>query len=299
MAPHVTPPAAIAPPPPILAHARDLLGGYDVLLSDVWGVVHDGRRAFVPACDALARFRAGGGTVILVSNAPVPEAQVAQMLQRRKVPRAAWDAIVSSGSIALAHIAEQGYTRAYYIGPLDRDAAFFEQSPAKASALIHADAVVCTGLNDDKTETAESYRAVLEEASAFGLPFVCANPDLVVDVGGRLYPCAGALADLYEHLGGDVFWAGKPHRIAYDTALAAAEGLRGAPVARERILVVGDALRTDLKAAENAGLDAMFIAAGIHRGDAMDGDELSPAKLAELFTPGAPRAIAAMTMLRW
>ncbi len=299
MSPHATPPATIAPPPPILAHARDLLAGYDVLFSDVWGVVHDGHCAFVAACDALARFRAGGGTVILVSNAPVPEASVARMLERREVPRGAWDAIVSSGAIALAHIAAMGYTRATYIGPLDRDAAFFEQSPAKASALIHAEALVCTGLNDDKTETAESYRGVLEEARAFGLPFVCANPDLVVDVGGRLYPCAGALADLYEHMGGAVFWAGKPHAIAYDTALAAAEALRGTPVARDRILVIGDALRTDLKAAENAGLDAMFIAAGIHRGDTMDGDDLSPAKLAELFTPGAPRAIAAMTVLRW
>jgi HAD superfamily hydrolase (TIGR01459 family) len=293
-------PMSLPPSPPvILKHARDLLGRYDVLFCDVWGVVHDGYRAYQTACDALLRFREAGGTVVLVSNAPVPQHRVASMLDLRKVPREAWDTIVSSGAIALAHIEEKRYARVYYVGPRDRDAAFFEKSQAQPSPIGASEALVCTGLNDDVNETPEDYRPLLEAAYARELPFVCANPDLVVDVGGRLYPCAGALADLYERMGGPVFWAGKPHPVAYATAHAEAERIRGATVARERILVLGDALRTDLAAAENAGIDALFIAAGIHRAEAMDGEGLSAEKLAKLFTPGKPRALAAMPVLAW
>jgi HAD superfamily hydrolase (TIGR01459 family) len=286
-------------PPAILEHARDLLGLYDVLFCDVWGVVHDGHNAYQTACDALLRFREAGGTVVLVSNAPVPGHRVASMLDLRKVPRDAWDTIVSSGGIALAHLEEKGYERVHYVGPRERDAAFFEKSQARPSPIGQSQALVCTGLNDDVNETPEDYRPLLEAAHASGLPFVCANPDLVVDVGGRLYPCAGALADLYERMGGPVFWAGKPHPVAYATAQAEAERIRGAAIARERVLVIGDAIRTDLAAAENAGLDALFIAAGIHRAEAMDDEGLSSEKLARLFTPGKPRALAAMSVLAW
>jgi HAD superfamily hydrolase (TIGR01459 family) len=237
--------------------------------------------------------------VILVSNAPVPEHRVASMLDYRKVPREAWDAIVSSGAIALSYLEEKRYRQVYYIGPRDRDAAFFERASAEAIGISEAEAVVCTGLNDDANETAEDYRPLLESALARDLPFVCANPDLVVDVGGRLYPCAGALAEPYERMGGSVFWAGKPHPIAFATAQATAERIRGAAVMRDRILAIGDALRTDLAAAENAGVDALFIAAGIHREDAMSGREVSAEKLAALFTAGRPHALAAMPILAW
>lgn len=286
-------------PPRILARAGDLISRYDVLYCDVWGVLHDGHKAFAAANEALLRFRDGGGTVILVSNAPVPAFRVERMLDLRGVARGAWDAIVSSGAIALGHIAEKGYERVYYIGPRERDAAFFDTSTAKPASLDEAEAVVSTGLEDDVNETAETYRPVLERARARGLPFVCANPDLVVDVGGQHFVCAGALADLYEHLGGEVFWAGKPHLSAYDTARAEAQRLRDEDVAAHRVLAIGDALRTDLKGAENAGLDALFVASGIHRGDVMKGEEICPDRLARLFRPGTPPAIAAMAALKW
>jgi HAD superfamily hydrolase (TIGR01459 family) len=292
-------PTADHTPPPILESAGDLLARYDVLFSDVWGVVHDGFRAYETACDALLKFRERGGTVILVSNAPVPEHRVASMLDMRKVPRDAWDAIVSSGAIALGHLVEKGYERVHYIGPHDRDASFFEKSAASPVAIEHAEAIVCTGLNDDRTETAESYRALLETARTRDLPFVCANPDLVVDVGGQHYPCAGALADLYERLGGPVVWAGKPHELAYDTAHEAARGMRESDVARERILVIGDAVRTDLAGAERAKLDALFVTGGIHRDDTMKEGRIEPEKLAKLFAPGTPPARAAMPVLKW
>jgi HAD superfamily hydrolase (TIGR01459 family) len=289
----------LAPHPPILQHAAELLSGYDVMFCDVWGVLHDGHRAFEAACDALLRFKAAGGTVILVSNAPVPAEGVAAMLDSRGVPRQAYDAIVASGELALRHIAEQGYKRIFCIGPADRDGLTFSRLEADRVALEEADAILCTGLNDDRNETAADYRPLLEKARARNLPFVCANPDLVVDVGGKQYLCAGAIADLYERLDGSVFWAGKPHANAYTAARAVAEGLRGSPVPLERIIAIGDSLRTDLKGAEAAGIPAIFVASGIHRDETMNSTTLSAEKLRRLFAPPAPSAIAAMERLAW
>jgi HAD superfamily hydrolase (TIGR01459 family) len=286
-------------PPPIRTHAAELLAGYDVMFCDVWGVLHDGHRAFDAACDALLRFRAAGGTVILVSNAPVPGERVAVMLDARAVPRDAYDAIVASGAIALRHVEAKGYRRLHCIGPQDRDAALFTRLAAEKTDIETADAILCTGLNDDVGETADDYRPLLEKARARNLPFVCANPDLVVDVGGTQYLCAGAIADLYERMDGEVFWAGKPHANAYDAARAAAEDIRGATVDLKRIIAVGDSLRTDLKGAEAAGIDAIFVASGIHRDEMMGTKAIDPAKLAALFAPPAPPAIAVMERLTW
>lgn len=285
--------------PPIVTSAGHILARYDVLFCDVWGVVHDGVRAYARATDALIRFRERGGCVVLLTNAPVPVPRVEAMLEARHVPPEAYDAIVSSGEIALAHIEEAGYRTAYFIGPRARDAAFFERATAEDVSLDKAEAVVCTGLTDDVNETVETYRDVLARARALELPFVCANPDLVVDVGGQLFLCAGALADAYAHLGGEVFWAGKPHAAAYETAKATAERIRGAAVAPDRILVIGDAVRTDLAGAERAGLDALFVAGGIHRHETMAGNAVDPDRLASLFPPGTPPALAATAGLAW
>jgi HAD superfamily hydrolase (TIGR01459 family) len=295
----MTPPHDRSKAPPILDGAGELLSRYDVIFCDVWGVLHDGFHAYESAGEALTRFRRGGGTVILVSNAPVPRHRVLAMLDARSVSRSAFDHIVSSGELALSHLEEKGYQRVYYIGPRDRDAAFFERAAALPAEMADAEALVCTGLNDDRTETVSTYVPVLEAALAQKLPFVCANPDLVVDVGGQLYLCAGALADAYEHMGGEVYWAGKPYPAAYDSARAAAQEIRGAEVPTSRILAVGDALRTDLAGAAAASIDAVFITGGIHRDDTMDGPLISVPKLEKLFANGAPPAIAAMPVLAW
>ena len=297
-------PRNIQPPrangaPPILDHAGALMSRYDVLFCDVWGVVHNGITAFAGACAALTRFRDEGGTVILVSNAPVPKERVANMLASRHVPRGAWDDIVSSGDIALTHVAKRGFNQLYCIGPQDRDQALFKALKATSVPLDQAQAIICTGLNDDRNETPENYRPTLAAAHRLNLPFVCANPDLIVDVGGTILYCAGAVADIYQQMGGAVFWAGKPHLSAYETAHHKAEALRDTNVPRHKTLVIGDAIRTDLKGAENFGCDALFVASGIHRHETMDGDVLSAAKLAALFPAGTPTALGAMVELRW
>jgi HAD superfamily hydrolase (TIGR01459 family) len=284
---------------PIIEHAGPLLERYRILFCDIWGVVHDGLTAYPGANEALPRFRRAGGTVVLVSNAPRPAPSVAQLLDEKAVSREAWDAIVSSGDIALRHIAEAGYQRLHRIGPGRRDAAFFDGLPGPDTPMEAADAIVCTGLNRDREEQPEAYLPALEQGLARRLPFICANPDLAVHVGHDLLPCAGAIAALYEEMGGSVFWAGKPHRVAYETALQRAADLIGGPVDRSTVLAIGDAVRTDIAAAAGAGVDALLIAGGLHRDEVMSDGRIDRARLANLLAPPAAQPVAAMIHLCW
>ncbi|MEZ5816082.1 MAG: TIGR01459 family HAD-type hydrolase [Hyphomicrobiaceae bacterium] len=284
--------------PAIIESCASLLEGYDVLLCDVWGVVHDGRTAFPEANEALSSFRKRGGTVIMVSNAPTPSSNVARVLDDKGVVRDAWDAIVSSGDLALAHVRARGWQRLHHIGPARRDRSFFDALPGTSVDISQAEAMACTGLVDDRRETADDYRGLLAAARERSLPLVCANPDLVVHVGPDLLPCAGAIGALYESMGGEVFWAGKPFPIAYDTALAEAARLRNAAVARERVLAIGDSIRTDLAAAAGAGVDALFIVTGIHRDECIENGHLEASRLAAMFSGDGPSALAAATALR-
>jgi HAD superfamily hydrolase (TIGR01459 family) len=286
--------------PPIIANAGPLLSRYDAVFCDVWGVVHNGRRAYAEAGAALARFRTEGGTVILVSNAPIPASGVERVLEKTGVRRDAWDAIVSSGDIALEHIADKGYRRMHWVGPSERDYALYVRLPAPQVTLAEAEAIVCTGLKDDRNETVADYLGLIAEGVALKLPFVCANPDLVVDVGTRRLVCAGSIAAEYERQGGAVFWAGKPHPAAYEAARQRAGELRGGTPDLRRILAIGDAVRTDLAAAQGLGVDGLFIAAGLHGDVVLADGGIDEERLAALFGPsGTPPAIAAMTHLRW
>jgi HAD superfamily hydrolase (TIGR01459 family) len=282
---------------PVLKRAGDLLTRYDVLISDVWGVVHDGLWALEPACDALMAFRERGGTVALLSNAPGPSQQVAGLLDAKRVPREAWDRLVTSGDVTRALIAQSHHKRAYHIG-WQSDRAVFEGLDVELVDEERADIVVATELNDYRTETPEQYRPLLERFARRGLPFVCGNPDLVVHVGEDLLPCAGALATIYEQLGGSVAWAGKPYRPAYDLALAAAADARGGrSVEPGKVLVIGDAVRTDLAGARLMGFDSLFIAGGIHRDETMRGGEVDPTGLARVLDGLPIQPIAAMGAL--
>lgn len=282
---------------PVLKRAGDLLARYDVLISDVWGVVHDGLWALEPACDALMAYRERGGTVVLLSNAPGPSQQVAGLLDAKRVPREAWDRLVTSGDVTRALIAQSHHKRAYHIG-WQSDRAVFDGLDVELVDEERADIVVATELNDYRTETPEQYRPLLERFARRGLPFICGNPDLVVHVGEDLLPCAGALAAIYEGLGGSVAWAGKPYRPAYDLALAAAADARGGrSVEPGKVLVIGDAVRTDLAGARLMGFDSLFIAGGIHRDETMRGGEVDAAGLAKVLDGPPVQPIAAMGAL--
>lgn len=283
---------------PVLDSAGFLLSRYDTIFCDVWGVVHNGVAAYEAAGEALARFRAAGGTVVLLSNAPNPSPNVAKLLDAKGVRRDAWDALVTSGDITRAHVRAEGYRRVHHIGE-PRDLPVFADLGTEFAPLSDCDAIVCTGLVDDLAETGETYRPMMLEALSRSVPFVCANPDLVVEVGGVLYPCAGAIAAVYEEIGGAVFWAGKPHTAAYEAALATAERIRGHVPERHRIIAIGDAIRTDIAGAEGFGIDSLLIGGGIHREELMPTGRIDAARLARLVAEPAPRPVAAMAELAW
>ncbi len=255
-------------PIPTLAGLRGIAEAYDLILCDVWGVLHDGTRAHGAAGEALIAFRALPGPrprrVVLVSNAPRPWAGVQAILDGYGVPRAAYDAILTSGDLTRGLIAERPGARIHHLGP-ERDGPIFD---GLDRMLVPADAcelVVNTGLFDDATETAEDYRATLAALKARDVPMICANPDLVVEREGKLIPCAGLLAQAYLAIGGTVTYAGKPHRPVYEAALALAAALDGgAAPDPARVLAVGDAIRTDIAGARGFGIASLLVARGIH-----------------------------------
>ena len=285
--------------PGVIERFEPLASAYDVLLCDVWGVMHNGLAAFAPACDALARFRAGGGTVILITNAPRPGAAVAKILDGLGVPRDAYDAITSSGDVTRGIVERRRGDRVFHLGP-PRDRPIFSGLDVVFAPVETADYVVCSGLFDDTIETPASYRELLATMRARALFMVCANPDVVVERGDTLVYCAGALADAYAALGGEVLYCGKPYAPIYQTALANAAALRGGerPPLR-RVLAIGDSVRTDLKGAAAFGIDCLFVISGIHAEEFGGREAPDLSSLEAIFAAGgvAPKAI--MRGLAW
>jgi HAD superfamily hydrolase (TIGR01459 family) len=273
----------------------ELVDGVEVILSDIWGVVHNGLEAFPEACEALHTYRQRGGTVILITNAPRPADSVQRQLRKLGVDDDIYDAIVSSGDLTRHFVADHPGKKMFWLGP-DRDSSIYRGLDAVTAPLEQADYIVCTGLFDDETESAEDYRATMLQARERKLPLVCANPDIVVERGDRLIYCAGAIAELYRELGGEVIFYGKPHRPIYERALALASERRGSPVPLDRVLAIGDSVRTDLTGAHGFGIDCLFVTRGIHSEDFEGIDQLDPASVKELFGH-PPKAL--MRELRW
>lgn len=270
--------------PHALNGLSDIAADYDLLLCDIWGVIHNGRESWPEACEALARFNRDHGQVVLISNSPRPTSGVIPQLEALDVPADAWRAIVTSGDATRAELARRAPGPAWIIGP-DRDDALYDGLGLQvADGADDAAFISVTGLVDDEVETPDDYRARLTAGAARGLELICANPDRVVQRGDRLIYCGGALADLYESLGGRVVMAGKPFDPIYGLALAEGARLLGRPVDRSRVLCIGDGVITDVRGANRQALDCLFIAQGIH-GDAARGPDgrLDPAGAADLL----------------
>jgi HAD superfamily hydrolase (TIGR01459 family) len=272
-----------------------LVDGVEVILSDIWGVVHNGLESFPEACQALHTFRQRGGTVILITNAPRPADSVQRQLRKLGVADEVYDAIVSSGDLTRHFVGDHPGKKMFWLGP-ERDSSIYRGLDAVTAPLEQADYIVCTGLFDDETESAEDYRAMMLQARERKLPLVCANPDIVVERGDRLIYCAGAIAELYRELGGEVIFYGKPHRPIYERAMALAAERRGHPAPLDRVLAIGDSVRTDLTGAHGFGIDCLFVTRGIHSEDFEGIDQFDPASVKELFGH-PPKAL--MRELRW
>src|SRR6201985_3871916 len=274
---------------------RDLIGGVDVVLSDIWGVVHNGLVAFPEACEALHPFRSQGGTVILITNAPRPADSVQRQLRKLGVADETYDAIVSAGDLTRLYVAGHPGRKVFWLGP-ERDNSIHRGLDPVLAPLQDADYIVCTGLMDEETETAEDYREMMVQACQRKLPLICANPDIVVERGDRLIYCAGAIAELYRELGGEVIFCGKPHLPIYERAMALAGARQGHQPKLGRVLAIGDSVRTDLVGAHGFGIDSLFVTRGIHAEDFEGVDQLDPTSVKELFGH-PPRAL--IRELRW
>lgn len=281
----------------ITPHFSALAGGYDVVLSDVWGVIHNGVEHFPEACDALRRFRAQGGKVILITNAPRQCEIVEKQLAKLKVRPDVYDGIVSSGDVSRAVVKSRPGQSIFHIGP-SRDVSIFDGLDMRLLPLEQADYVVCTGLFDDEVETPEDYRARLEGMLSRRQFMLCGNPDVVVERGQSLIYCAGAIADLYATMGGDVLYAGKPYRPIYDQALAKARAA-GATIKPGRVLAIGDSIRTDLRGAQENGFDFLFVTSGIHAEELGARENPDTATLHKILSAAGKLPKAVMRRLSW
>ncbi len=288
-----------------IAGLSEISDRYDLILCDIWGVLHNGVDSFAQASNALVSFRRRGGSVVLISNAPRPSPPIARQVLKLGVSPDAFDAIVTSGDVTTGLMERQAADQVLHIGP-ERDHSLFEAAAetsgvrAKLVSLEHAHYVLCTGLRNDEIETIDEYEFELQAMSARGLPMICANPDIVIHRGDTLIYCAGALARRYEELGGSVIYAGKPYAPIYDQALRLAEKLRGASVEKRRVLAIGDGMRTDVTGAARAGLDVLFVTGGIHRSLHKEtlNSPADPIELQRLYDENAAWPVAAIPMLR-
>lgn len=280
-------------PPVTLSAFAD---AYDVVLCDVWGVLHDGVRPHQAAGAALARFRDGGGTVVLISNSPRLGNGVASQLASIGVRRDAWDDIVTSGDLAAAELRRREIRRLHHIGP-PRDLPTLQGLGVRLVPPSQAEIAVVTGLDDDEREVPDDYRERLAALRSHDLLLICANPDIKVERGDRLIWCAGALAAIYREIGGEVLYTGKPYPAIYRAALAAAGTRRGGEVAPDRVLAIGDAAETDLRGASDFGLAALFVSGGIHAAEL--GDPPAAASWARLVGTLSRPPLGWMRRLSW
>lgn len=270
-------------PPKLLQGFSEIAAEYDAVLCDVWGVIHNGREAYPDACAALERFRTERGPVVLISNAPRPSQALLSQLEGVGVPQSAWSGYVTSGDATRALLAERAPGPAWVLGP-PRDEPLYEGLGLDFAADLSGAAFIsCTGPFHEEVETPEDYRERLEQASGLGLEMICANPDRLVQKGDRLIYCAGALAELYETLGGRTVMAGKPHAAIYRRALQELERLAGSPPDLQRVLCIGDGVSTDVRGAELQGLDCLFLWGGVHAADLAETGEASGAERAAKF----------------
>lgn len=273
-----------------------LAGRYDAYIVDLWGVMHDGVRAFPAAVACLERLHGQGKRILILSNAPRRAAEVIARNAEIGLPARACDFVMSSGEETWQHLARRAAgERCYHLGP-GRDLGMREGlAYVFVDDMAAADLILNTGalLN---TDTAESYDALLRPAASRGVPMVCANPDLEVIRGDTREICAGAIAARYEALGGVVRYHGKPHPGIYRTCFALLDG-----IARPRIAAIGDSLRTDIAGAVTAGIDGLFVTGGLQGAElSVDAEgNADPARLAALCDAAGVHPSAALPVLRW
>jgi HAD superfamily hydrolase (TIGR01459 family) len=285
-------------PLPAISGLADLAGRYDAVLSDVWGVVHNGVAAFPSAVDALTQFRKAGGKVVFITNAPRPSAPLIAMLDRLGVDKPAYDAIVSSGDATRVMIDKYRGKAIHHVGPPTEDDALYEGLDVRRTGADEAEVVVVTDLDTDD-DTPEMYRERAKLWLSRKLPMICANPDRVVEHGDKIIYCGGALGDLYAAMGGMVLMAGKPYQPIYEEAFRLAEVAAGRPLDKSRVLAIGDSVRTDATGAAQFGIDLLFVTGSIHAAELDAFGKPDPQAIADLVAPSRAHLAGFLPRLAW
>jgi HAD superfamily hydrolase (TIGR01459 family) len=238
-----------------LADFTPLLETYDYFLIDLWGTVHDGKRLFPGVKERLQHLKDLQKTVIFLSNAPRPSNAVQQLLTELELTSRHYDALITSGDLFLADVRKTPHLQEpfYYIGDSVLHASLLEALHVPTKDLNAANYILCSGASPN-------YEMLLKEALAQKKLLVCVNPDLVVVDDGRTIPCAGSVAKDYADKGGDVVYYGKPHTNTYDYAF---ESLGNPP--KEKVLMIGDGLYTDILGANQYGIHSLLVNTGVHR----------------------------------
>ncbi|MEM9351194.1 MAG: TIGR01459 family HAD-type hydrolase [Pseudomonadota bacterium] len=268
----------------LISSLSDVAQNYDALFVDLWGCVHNGVTPFASAVSALQAYRASGGIVILVTNAPRHRASVQGQLAKIGVAEDSWDDIATSGDSARAAMFTGAVgEKVYFIGE-QHDHSFFDplaliENPDEITRvpLSEADGIVCCGPFDPKADPDES-RPDLLYAKQKGLKLLCANPDIVVDRGESREWCAGKLAEMYTEMGGTSLYFGKPHPPIYDLARRRLAAL-GRDIADSRILAIGDGINTDIEGALGEDIDSLFITGGLAAAETATRTDPDAAKL--------------------
>ena len=266
----------------VLNGLREIVDGFDLVLMDLWGCVHDGVKPYPAALDCLVRLKDAGKAVAILSNAPRRAAEVEVKLTEMGIDRALYTGMFTSGEETWKYLktrpdglGQRLGRRVYAIMP-DRDAGILDDLQLeRVDDIGAATFVLVTGIEDVKT-TAKDFDPVLRQALRASLPMLCANPDLMVHRGGVEEICAGAIAERYESLGGRALYHGKPHGKIYDTIFKALGATRA------RVIGVGDSYRTDIRGAQEAGAKGVLIAGGIHRSELLYAAKIEPKLLRDL-----------------
>jgi HAD superfamily hydrolase (TIGR01459 family) len=237
---------------------------YRLILCDVWGVVHNGVNLYPGTAKRLRQWREQGRCVILLTNAPRTQEAVERQLARIGLPRDCWDAIATSGEAGIQALNALGRPVGF-IGTAD-DRAVLEGKGVRIADTDDFTELACTGVREGEPDP-QQYRAELEAIAHRDVHMHCLNPDRIVVRGGVPEACAGAIADIYEGLGGRVTWYGKPFPAIYQHALHRA----GNPP-KDEVLAIGDGLQTDILGAARMGFDTVFVAGGIHAGEPFPDD---------------------------
>ena len=288
---------------PILPGLAGLADRYDGYILDLWGTIHDGIRAWPGAVECLAELKRRNKRVLVLSNAPRRSYLAIARMDEMGIPRTGYDSVLTSGEAAHDALVKRDDAwhrrlgrRCHLLGPAKDDSVLEDVAHERVDDLASADYIVNVGVRR-RMDGLAAYESFLTEAARRKLPMICCNPDFEVLRGDDRELCAGALAQRYGELGGDVHYHGKPHAPIY------AESLKRLGLADpRRVLAVGDALRTDVAGAAAAGMDAVLITStGILAKDLgiAPYEDPDPAALARLCAAEGQHPVAAIAAFRW